>query len=98
MLKALLLETSTKNVPHTFLDTRQLGVSQYQQYPGDIFLPGDDIEQPNVLKPRKYSGKLFETYHDWELADKAHGKAVSRYEKENVNVPLEQWTRFTTIK
>ena len=98
MLKALLLETSTKNVPHTFLDTRQLGVSQYQQFPGDIFLPGDDIDQPNVLKPRKNSGKLFETYHDWELADKAHGKAVSRYEKENVNVPLEQWTRFTTIK
>ena len=98
MLKALLLETSTKNVPHTFLDTRQLGVSQYQQFPGDIFLPGDDIDQPNVLKPRKHLGKLFETYHDWELADKAHGKAVSRYEKENVNIPLEQWSRFTTIK
>ena len=97
-LKALAARSPVNQVPHTFMDSKSLGVSQFQESPGDVFLPGDDIDVPVSLKPRKHSGILYATQKDWKKDDDAHNKAVTRYYKDNDGIPLEKWSRFPTVK
>jgi hypothetical protein len=96
-LVGLLNGEDLSNTPHTLADSKSLGVAQFQLRPSGVFTPGDDLEQPDVLKPRRLAGQLFETYADWHTADQTHGKMVSRYEKENKGKALKDWSRFPTL-